>query len=80
MSEKMTIIRLPLNTASPEWADFGEHTGDDMISQIRKRAAEVRIQCEAIENAEDHEFQIDIIRLGIFKRHVKEIQKSSRTA
>lgn len=76
MSEKMTRIRLPNQTDFSGLLDWGEKTPEEMTDFARKYASRLREQAEAIERADDADFQIDVVRGPYVQRHIKELQKS----
>lgn len=75
MSEKMTRIRLGKDSAFRGFQDWGEKPPSEIISTVRRRAAYLRAEAEAIETAADEDFQIDIVRGPIAQHHVREVQK-----
>lgn len=80
MSEKLTRIRLPNGGAFKGLQDWGEKSASDMIKTARAFAERLRAEAEAIEQAADHEFQVDVVRGPYVQHHVKELQRSSLPA
>lgn len=78
MSEKLTSISLPGQYAFGGLMDWGERSAADMIQQVKKHAKHLREQADMIDEAADSEFQIDVVRGSLIRRHVREVQKSSR--
>lgn len=78
MSEKLTRVMLPEGIPGNGYMNWGEHSVEDMIRQLRQRAASLRAEAEEIEAAADAEFQIDVIRGSVVQRHIRELQHSSR--
>lgn len=78
MTERMTQIHLPNSTAGI--AEWGEQSADTMIRKMREYAAYLRAEAEAVENAADHEFQIQSYTGVHVQRKRREIQLSSRLA
>lgn len=79
MGRRMTDIHLPGRNglALGEW---DEQPADVMIKKLREYAAHLRAQAEAVENAADHEFQIQSHTGVHVQRNRREIQLSSRLA
>ena len=75
MSEKLTRITLP-GTPSVGFADWGEKSPKEMIAILRKHGRHLMDEATAIEDAEDHEFQIDVVRGPIVQHHVKTLQEA----
>lgn len=80
MSEKLTRIRLPGNSAFKGLQDWGERSAAEMIALARNYAAHLRAQAEAVEAAADADFQVDIVRGVYVQHHVRELQASLKSA
>lgn len=78
MSEKLTRIRLPDRPRGDGMMDWGEHTVEDMIAQYRRYGAALRERADVILEAEDGDFQIDVVRGSCVQRHIKTLQQSVR--
>lgn len=80
MSEKLTRIRLPGSNDFRGLQNWGEKTAAEMVDYARKYAARLRAEAEAIENASDAAFQIDVVRGPYVQHLVREVQKSAGAA
>lgn len=78
MTEKLTRIFLPNSPASSGLMEWRARSKEEMIASLRNYARHLREKAEAIENATDDEFQIDVVQGSVVQRRVKEVQKSSR--
>lgn len=66
MSEKMTRIRLRHSRYGQ--LDWGEHSHEDMVAQMRKRAERMLEEATAILEADASAFDVDIVR-GPYVQH-----------
>ena len=80
MSEKLTRIRLLSGSKFKGLQNWGEKTADEMIQEARRYAAHLRAEAEAIEQAADADFQIDVVRGPYVQHHVREVQKAAGAA
>jgi hypothetical protein len=76
MSDILTRLRLP-NSPSCGIMDWGRKSADEMIAAARKHGERLKAEGEALLNAPDEAFQIDIVRGSIVEHHVKELQKAN---
>lgn len=74
MTDKLTRIELPGGIMGNGLMDWGEHTAEDMLGQLRRYAAHLRARAEEIESAADEDFQIDVVRGSIVQHHVRTVQ------
>lgn len=71
MSEKMTRIRL--RHSRHGLLDWGEHSFEDMLAQMRGRAEAMRAEAEAILEAENGDFEVDIVRGPCVQRFIRHV-------
>lgn len=78
MTKKRTIIDLPGQREFPGIGNWGEKTAEEMISEVRKYAAHLRKQAEAIDQAADGDFLIEVVRGVHVPKRVKLLQEGRR--
>ena len=77
MTEVMTRITVPGAPMGHGLMNYGRIEPSDMIAQFRAMAADYRKKAEAIEQAADEHFQIDVVRGVHIQRPVETVQQSS---
>lgn len=74
MSEKLTRIRLRHSRSHcTGLMDWGEHTFEEMVQQIRAKAQRELEAAQAILEADDVDFDVAIVRGSIVQHFVREV-------
>lgn len=76
MSEKMTRIRL--GKKGPRFMDWGEHSFERMVAQIKAQAAREFEEAKAILDAKDDDFEVAVVRGPIVQHFVRKVEPSSK--
>lgn len=76
MSEILTRLKLP-NSLACGIMEWGRKSVDEMITMARQRGEQLKAEGEAILNAPNDAFQIDIVRGNKVQLHIKELQKAT---
>lgn len=74
MSDKLTKITLPNQKAFRGLLEWGEQSPKGMIELVRSYATHLRIQAEAIEQASDADFKVDLVKGSHMQRYIKTLQ------
>ena len=74
--EIMTRITLPHAPSRPGLLEWGRKTPEDMITIMRKHAHHLRAEADAITNALDEEFQVDVVLGPTSLRHRETLQQA----
>jgi hypothetical protein len=53
--------------------DWGEKTRAEMVAIMRERARHLREAADAIDETEDDEFEVDIVRGSIVQHHIRSV-------
>jgi hypothetical protein len=78
MSALHTRILLPGMSSGAGLMDWDRQTPEEMIRQLRRYYQKLHDDAVQILAAQDHEFQVDVIRGSIVQHHVQTLQQSSR--
>ena len=74
MSEKLTRITIPGDRSQyTGLMDWGEHTREEMVRQLRRQSQTYREAADAIDATADADFDVDIIRGPVAQKHVRKV-------
>lgn len=72
MSEKMTRVRLRHSRYG--FMDWGEKSFENMVVQMRERAEALLAEANAILEAEDSDFEVDIVRGQLVQHFIRHVE------